>query len=337
MPHARLGPSASTVEIGVARDRLFQCRENVNLCAAPGTALLGMFPAVVSKGRSMERRFTFDKIANLYDAARPSYPDALLNDVVAFAGLKPGDPVLEIGCGTGKATAGFALRGLDVVALDPGADLLRVARKNLTGFQNIQLLQTTFEAWPPQPGAFRLVVAAQSWHWITPEVRITKVAEVLTPGGSLAVFGNEAVGLASSLLDAFKRIYAHYVPSLWEQVAAETWYLPSGPVAKLIGGSRLFAAVTHKSYPWSGRTPGQVSLTSCVRSRTINSWRRSNAKCCLQPLPELSLRMEVSSNLLMKSISTRRSVRPKGQDIVVACAVTVIDAGLNYDVAHRSA
>jgi hypothetical protein len=45
----------------------------------------------------------------------------------------------------------------------------------------------------------------------------------------------------------------------------------------------------------------------------------------------------VSSNLLMKSISTRRSVRPKGQDIVVACAVTVIDAGLNYDVAHRSA
>jgi ubiquinone/menaquinone biosynthesis C-methylase UbiE len=267
MPHARLGPSASTVEIGVARDRLFQCRENVNLCAAPGTALLGMFPAVVSKGRSMERRFTFDKIANLYDAARPSYPDALLNDVVAFAGLKPGDPVLEIGCGTGKATAGFALRGLDVVALDPGADLLRVARKNLTGFQNIQLLQTTFEAWPPQPGAFRLVVAAQSWHWITPEVRITKVAEVLTPGGSLAVFGNEAVGLASSLLDAFKRIYAHYVPSLWEQVAAETWYLPSGPVAKLIGGSRLFAAVTHKSYPWKWSYTGS-SFVNLLRTQS---------------------------------------------------------------------
>jgi SAM-dependent methyltransferase len=216
----------------------------------------------------MERRFTFDRVANLYDAARPSYPDALLDDIVAFAGLKPGDPVLEIGCGTGKATAGLALRGLDVVALDPGADLLRVARKNLTGFQNIQLIQTTFEAWPPQFGAFRLVVAAQSWHWIAPEVRITKVAEVLTPDGCLAVFGNEAVGLASPLLDSFKQIYAHHVPSLWEQAAAETWYLPSGSVATLIDESRLFAAVTHKSYPWKWSYTGS-SFVNLLRTQSL--------------------------------------------------------------------
>jgi hypothetical protein len=82
-------------------------------------------------------------------------------------------------------------------------------------------------------------------------MRCTKIAEVLAPSGSLAVFGNEPVGFASSpLLDEFKRIYAHHVPSLWEHFAAEAWYLPTGPVAKLIGESRLFAAVTYKSYPW---------------------------------------------------------------------------------------
>ena len=216
----------------------------------------------------MERRFTFDRVADLYDAARPSYPDALLDHIVAVAGLKAGDPVLEIGCGTGKATAGFARRGLHMVALDPSAELLRVARKCLTGFPNVQFLQTTFEAWPPQPAAFKLVVAAQSWHWIAPEMRCTKVAEVLAPGGTLAVFGNEPVGLASSpLLDEFKRIYAHHVPSLWEQAAAETWYLPSGPVARLIGESRLFAAVTHKSYPWKWSYTGS-SFVNLLRTQS---------------------------------------------------------------------
>jgi SAM-dependent methyltransferase len=227
-----------------------------------------MFAAIVQKGRSMERRFIFDRVADLYDAARPSYPDALFDHIVAFADLELSDPVLEIGCGTGKATTGFARRGLRVVALDPGAELLRVARKGLTGFQNVQFLQTTFEAWPSQPATFKLVAAAQSWHWIAPEARCTKVAEMLAPGGSLAVFGNEPVRLTSSpLLDEFKRIYAHHVPTLWEQFAAEAWYLPTGPVARLIGESRLFADVTYKSYPWTRLHTG-ASFTDLLRTQS---------------------------------------------------------------------
>lgn len=38
----------------------------------------------------------------------------------------------------------------------------------------------TFEAWPANQTAFRLTVAAQSWHWFSPEVRFAKVAEVLS-------------------------------------------------------------------------------------------------------------------------------------------------------------
>jgi ubiquinone/menaquinone biosynthesis C-methylase UbiE len=56
----------------------------------------------------VEQRETFDAIADLYGRARPGYPDALVDDVVAFAGLKTGDVILEIGCGAGQATAGFA-------------------------------------------------------------------------------------------------------------------------------------------------------------------------------------------------------------------------------------
>ncbi|HZC29793.1 MAG TPA: hypothetical protein VE269_08630, partial [Gaiellaceae bacterium] len=49
-------------------------------------------------------RRTFETAAEVYDAARPSYPDELFDDLVSLAALKPGERLLEIGCATGKAT-----------------------------------------------------------------------------------------------------------------------------------------------------------------------------------------------------------------------------------------
>ena len=49
-------------------------------------------------------RETFDKDAERYDRARPRYPARMFDDLAA-AGVAPGARVLEIGCGTGQATA----------------------------------------------------------------------------------------------------------------------------------------------------------------------------------------------------------------------------------------
>src|SRR4051812_6730684 len=114
----------------------------------------------------MERRFSFDEVASLYDATRPGYPDALFSDVSEACGLVPGDRVLEIGCGTGQATRSLAERGLRILALDPGHDLIRVARERLGALPHVEFAETTFEAWRPLPATFKLVIAAQSWHWV---------------------------------------------------------------------------------------------------------------------------------------------------------------------------
>jgi len=196
----------------------------------------------------MEQRFTFDQVADLYKTSRPGYPDALIDDVIAYADLRPRDRILEIGCGTGQATEGFARKGYAIVATEPGADMLHGAREHLRDFDNVDYLQTTFEALPESATGFRLIVAAQSFHWVAPEVRFVKAAKVLVQGGTLAVFGHVPVRLPDRLREKFRAIYMERV-GRWAP-PPEAWYLPAGPFKGWFDESGLFQPVVHKCYPW---------------------------------------------------------------------------------------
>jgi ubiquinone/menaquinone biosynthesis C-methylase UbiE len=213
----------------------------------------------------MEQRFTFDQIASVYRTTRPDYPEALTEDVVSFAGLKPNDKILEIGCGTGQATKSFAKRGFQLLATEPGSETLRSARESLASFGNIEFLETTFEAWPAAQQAFRLIIAAQSWHWLSAEVRFAKAAEVLSEDGSLAVFGNVPVRLPAPILAQFKEIYLRQI-GRWGP-APEAWYLPNGPFEAWFDGSGQFGRAEHKSYAWKWRHTTS-SYTDFLRTRS---------------------------------------------------------------------
>jgi SAM-dependent methyltransferase len=212
----------------------------------------------------MDQRFAFDGVAELYDSARPDYPKALIDDVSAAADLTRDDAVLEVGCGTGQATEAFARRGIDIVAVEPGPDLARVARRRLAGLPNAAVVTTSFEAWRIEPSVFRLVIAAQSWHWVAPEVRFAKAAEALCPGGVLAVFGHVPMPPPPTILAAFEPIFMHLAPELWTE-PGENWYLPSGPLPELFAQSGQFETPVHHVYPWTTRRTA-VSLTDYLRT-----------------------------------------------------------------------
>ena len=136
-------------------------------------------------------RETFDQIAESYHRVRPDYPEALYDDLVVLAGLTPGDRLLEVGCGTGKATLPLARRGFRITCVELGAGLAATARRNLAGF-DAQVVQRSLEDWrPPQPVS--LVYAATAWHWVDPAVRYQRAWEALRPGGHLALWASEHV------------------------------------------------------------------------------------------------------------------------------------------------
>ncbi len=68
-------------------------------------------------------RMTFDSAADLYQQARPEYPEQLYNTLIDAVGLTSGDELLEVGCATGKATLPLARRGFRITCLEPGAAL----------------------------------------------------------------------------------------------------------------------------------------------------------------------------------------------------------------------
>jgi ubiquinone/menaquinone biosynthesis C-methylase UbiE len=224
----------------------------------------------------VEQRFLFDQIAGLYDQARSGYPLALFADVTAAAGLSPGDSMLEVGCGTGKATEGFAAKGLDILALDPGGEMIAAARRRLAGYAQARFVETTFEAWPVQPGAFKLVVAAQSWHWVAPDIRFVKAAQALAPGGALAVFGNVQMDAPSALREALHEIYLRRAPELGGR-PPEHSYLPDGLFQAYFEQSGLFGPVRHIAYAWARRFSAQSYveyLASVSRYQMLEASRR---------------------------------------------------------------
>lgn len=134
-----------------------------------------------------ELRTTFDSAADLYQQARPDYPERLYDTLIAATGLTPGDRLLEVGCATGKATLPLAQRGFDITCIEIGTELASTARRNLAAFPDVTVIDGAFETWQPRNGApFDLIYAATAWHWVDPAVRYVHAWELLRPAGHLA-------------------------------------------------------------------------------------------------------------------------------------------------------
>jgi SAM-dependent methyltransferase len=196
----------------------------------------------------MEARETFNTVAALYDAQRVGYPDALFDDLANVLHFEPTHRVLEIGCGSGQATIGFGARGLDVVAIDPGAALVDIARQKFKELPNVRFEVASFENWPIGGRSFHLVAAAQSWHWVRPDIAFEKASRALTSNGYLAIFGHTPCW-PSKLSGVLEPVYRKFAPELWGP-PSENWYLPEGPIPSLYVASGCFGNVTHRRYTW---------------------------------------------------------------------------------------
>jgi hypothetical protein len=74
-----------------------------------------------------------------------------------------------------------------------GDQLAAVAQRKLASFPNVEVINANFESWEPARADFDAVLAFTALHWIAPEVRYTKTAELLSDHGKLAIVSTQHV------------------------------------------------------------------------------------------------------------------------------------------------
>ena len=260
---------------------------------------------------------TFDQAAALYQRARPEYPAELYERLLEVTGLVPPAHLLEVGCATGKATLPLARLGFRITCLEPGPALAAGARRALSGL-DVDVIESCFEDCAPPAEKFAMVYAATAWHWLDPEVRYGRAAEVLGPGGYLSLWG------AGHVIPYDGDPFFEEIQEVYDEIGEGV--PPGTPVPRPgelkddradIEASGLFDIVELRQYDWEtsydaeqyiellNTFSGHIAMEDWQRERLYSEMRRRLAE-----RPDGVLRRHWGAVLQIARL--RRSLRPQG-------------------------
>ncbi|MXX82331.1 MAG: methyltransferase domain-containing protein [Chloroflexi bacterium] len=199
------------------------------------------------------RRALYDQAAARYDRARPAYPEALFDDIQAFARLDENARVLEVGCGSGQATLSLARRGWQIDCIELSERLAALARGKLASYSNARIINGDYDELQ-LPAAYDLLVAATSFHWLDPATRFHKARGTLKAGGCIALFWHRPAmsQLSRACMEILQSAYRDHAPSL-----AAQWQPPPPPeqmpdeFSAPIAESGCFQPAIVKRYPYN--------------------------------------------------------------------------------------
>jgi SAM-dependent methyltransferase len=215
----------------------------------------------------LQRRGLFSSDVAAYDTGRPGYPDRVYELLQQVCGLGAGSQVLEIGPGTGQATGRLLHCGAAVTAVELGAEMAAALEAKYEG-QSLSVEVGAFEEVALDPESFDLIVAATSFHWVPPETGLPRCADLLRPGGWLALwwtyFGDP--DRPDPFRDAVTPIFEELAPSLIDTFPGIAFLAGAHPHAldaesrtAEIDASARFGPVQHEAIPWTGRhTPAEL-------------------------------------------------------------------------------
>ena len=136
--------------------------------------------------KSVLLKNTFNDVVDVYDKARPTYPQELLDDVMKFANRNFFESGLEVGAGTGQATDLFLnrIKKLDIVEVgDKQVEYLNEKYSN----KNISVYKAYFEDYSSKE-KYDLIYSATAFHWVDDTIGYPKAWNMLKDGGVMAVF-----------------------------------------------------------------------------------------------------------------------------------------------------
>lgn len=148
----------------------------------------------------------FSTDAERYEAGRPGYPGETIREILRFAG--GAERIVDLGAGTGKLTRLLPASTTLVVAVDPVAQMTRIARE---AAPLAHIVTAAAETLPFATASIDCVTVAQAFHWFDQEQAWIELGRVVRPGGAVASIANrrlrevEWIDQLWTLMDEFER------------------------------------------------------------------------------------------------------------------------------------
>jgi SAM-dependent methyltransferase len=189
-------------------------------------------PPVVT-GREDLGRAGFSTGADVYESARPSYPDAAVAHMERTAGIAAGSRVLDLAAGTGKMTRQLVAGGAVCIGVEPSAAMREVFARTVPG---VAVAAGTAERLPFAASSMDAVVVAQAFHWLDPARALPEIVRVLRSRGWLALIWNERDGTD---------------PAMAELARISKWPFTAGADSRpVLDVSGLFGPVERTRFPF---------------------------------------------------------------------------------------
>lgn len=217
-----------------------------------------------------------------YARGRPSYP----SEVADTGGLPASATVLELAAGTGQLTRLLVSRFARVVAVEPDANMRRLA---VAGCPEAEVMAGSAEQIPLADDSVDAVFVAQAFHWFDNEPALTEIARVLRAHGTLVVTWNVPTGPVVPSIAVVEKLLApdwpndfdfpldmmrdDWRPGAWHLSVAQAMFdevheahLPNPQIVDREGLVAFFG-----SMGWIARLPGEhrLSLLHDVKAQLV--------------------------------------------------------------------
>ena len=200
--------------------------------------------------------------------------------MIRAAALSSGARLLEVGSGTGRATRLFTGHGFDITCIEPVPEMAAVARESNGDKGSITYVSSTFEEWTPPEQPFDMAFSGQAFHWVDPAISYPKLANVVRPGGTVALFWYTPSLADPGLVEEVDRLYVElaaeigshlYRPSRFDSAGD---HLRNTPTVHSVQRSEYREMRTDTTAAWLamlGTTSDHLALPADRRSKLIDA------------------------------------------------------------------
>jgi ubiquinone/menaquinone biosynthesis C-methylase UbiE len=137
---------------------------------------------------------------------RPTYPQAIIEQLQKVGALKQGHTVVDLGVGTGLSAEPFLRSGHTVIGVEPNAPMRATGDQQLREFTGYRSVAGTAEATTLPDDAADLVIAGQAFHWFDVARAAIEARRILRAGGWAVLIWNDRQSTGSAFLAGYEAL-----------------------------------------------------------------------------------------------------------------------------------